>query len=232
MVNFDALARFTEALGGRAWRPMARDGVFVHHMFAFDDALAFPETGLSFLERFDGFSPGDYFALAHDLKLVDADVDVLAALLRLGRGDPLMFQKIKARLRELSGALDPGQRSLWRRLVLDSWRQHSIESKDSDEAFDCGLVLYDLNFFEDALSLFEASLRHDPGHSVTYFNIGLCQQELRNYSEAVRVLEIALELAPEAEEVERELALARRRLQTHSVAMASPAGEQRGREHA
>ena len=215
MVNFDALARFTEALGGRAWRPAARDGVLVHHMLAFDDALELRETGLCFLDRFDRFSPGDYFALVHDLSLDKAEFDVLAALLRLGQGDPFIFHKVKARLRELSGALQPGQRPLLRRLVLESWRQHSIESKDSDEAFDCGLVLYDLSFFEEALSLFEQSLLHDPDHSVTYYNIALCHQELHAYEEAVRVLELASELAPEAQEVQRELALARRRARQH-----------------
>jgi tetratricopeptide (TPR) repeat protein len=57
-------------------------------------------------------------------------------------------------------------------------------------------VLFDMDRYEEALPLYNASLAIDDGRAVVYHNKGVCLRHMGRLNEAVRHFRVALELEP------------------------------------
>jgi tetratricopeptide (TPR) repeat protein len=57
-------------------------------------------------------------------------------------------------------------------------------------------VLFDMDRYEEALPLYNASLAIDDGRAVVYHNKGVCLRHMGRLKEAVRYFRAALELEP------------------------------------
>jgi Tfp pilus assembly protein PilF len=84
--------------------------------------------------------------------------------------------------------------------VLRTWANHYPVGRDENVmAFDCGVILLELRFFADALSMFNASQQVLGPSAATSYNLGLCAMGLGRPDEALAFMVEACDLDPNFE---------------------------------
>ena len=177
MVNFHALGHYARSHGGELFHGGDRHAsidvgaiVFGPHeetRAAYDDAIA-------------RFGPGDLAILAEAVENAadQLSVEAIVALLRLGGWDASMLHNVLAPLLEQAAGADPATQEDLRFALFETYDRHFNVPGDADLPFAIGLLLFELQDYEDAIEFFEASLEqhgHDPA---TEKNIELCEAEL------------------------------------------------------
>ena len=102
----------------------------------------------------------------------------LVALLRLSGWDASTLHAVLAPLRDQAAEADPATQEDLRTALFEIEERHFAVPGDPDLPFAIGLLLYELQDYEDAIVYFEASLEqhgHDPA---TEKNIELCEAML------------------------------------------------------
>ncbi len=199
MVNFDAIGRYFEAIGGRALLPGKYSASV--DICAFLQGLKedqFNLTTTAYQETQSAFGPDELFAL---LGWLDPHMDAMSipqilAVLRLSHWDPValmrLFPAITRQVRSVTNA-----RHDFRNAVLSTWANHfPVTPGENAMAFQCGVILLELRFFEDALPMFQASQQALGPSAPTSFNLGLCCIGLGRTSEALAFMIEACDLDP------------------------------------
>jgi tetratricopeptide (TPR) repeat protein len=89
------------------------------------------------------------------------------------------------------------ERNDLRNAVLLTWANHfPISPSDNVLAFYCGVILLELRFFEEGLSLFKQSQDLLGRSATTSYNLGLCSLGLGRTSEALAFMIEACDLDP------------------------------------
>jgi hypothetical protein len=188
LVNFDAIAKHFGARGGEAFLPEKRSSSL--HVCAFlqhQPGAKFGTTKVAIENAHAALSPDDLFAL---LAWLNPHMDVMSvpqilALLKLSRWDPTTFLRVfpvlARQLRNVSTERDDVRDAI----LLVSAHHFPISPSDNVLTFDCGVILLELRFFQDASSMFKQSQATlGPSAAVSY-NLGLCAQGLGRSDEAL-----------------------------------------------
>lgn len=199
MVNFDALGKYFQSIGGEALVPDKNSASL--NICAFLQGRPgdqFPATNTAYREAQAAFGPDDLFTLLGWLHphMQEMSVPQILAVLRLSRWDPValmrLFPVLARQLRAVSG-----ERNDLRNAVLSTWANHyPVHPSENVIAFDCGVILLELRFFADALSMFKASQKIFGPSAATSYNLGLCSLGLGRSSEALALMVEASELDP------------------------------------
>jgi SAM-dependent MidA family methyltransferase len=199
MVNFDAIAKYFEASGGQAFLPEKQSSSL--HICAFlerQPGAEFPALKARFEEARSAIGPDDLFALLAWLNphMEEMTAPQILALLRLSRWDPTTLVRLFPVLaRQIRGAR--AERNDLRDAVLLTWANHfPISPSDNVLAFYCGVILLELRFFEEGLSLFKQSQDLLGRSATTSYNLGLCSLGLGRTSEAFAFMSEACDLDP------------------------------------
>jgi tetratricopeptide (TPR) repeat protein len=202
MVNFDAIGKFFELAGGRAFLPdkhasgLSVCGFLEHRP---NDLFAATETACRELQQ--GFGPDDLFALLSWLNahMEEMSLRQILAALRLTHWDPVAFMRLFPVIaRQIRSVV--AERSDLRNAVMRVWENHyPVTSDENVVAFYCGVILLELRFFEDALQMLTISGRIFGPSAATSYNLGLCAQGLGRASEALAYMEEACRLDPNFE---------------------------------
>ena len=87
-----------------------------------------------------------------------------------------------------------------REAIQRTWANHYPVTPDENVlAFQCGVILLELRFFEDAMDMFLISQRVLGPSAATSYNLGLCAQGLNRQAEALRFMTEACNLDPKFE---------------------------------
>ena len=126
------------------------------------------------------FGPGDLATLTAGVERVADGLTVaeLVALLRLSGWDATTLHAVLGPLRDQAADADPATQEDLREALLEIDERHFPIPGEPDLPFAIGLLLYELQDYEDAIAYFEASLEqhgHDPA---TEKNIELCEAML------------------------------------------------------
>ena len=199
MVNFDAIAKYFEARGGQAFLPEKHSSSL--HICAFlepQPGAQFPSLQARFEQARSAVGPDDLFALLAWLNphMEEMSVPQILALLRLSRWDPTTLVRLFPVLaRQIRSAV--AERNDLRNAVLLTWANHfPIIPSDNVLAFYSGVILLELRFFDEALSLFRQSQDLLGRTSTTSYNLGLCSLGLGRTSEALTFMIEACDLDP------------------------------------
>jgi tetratricopeptide (TPR) repeat protein len=216
MVNFDAIGKYFQVIGGEALVPDKNSASL--NICAFLQGRPgdqFPATNTAYREAQAAFGPDDLFTLLAWLNphMQEMSVPQILAVLRLTRWDPValvqLFPVLARQLRTVSG-----QRNDLRDAVLSTWANHyPIHPSENVIAFDCGVILLELRFFADALSMFKASQQIFGPSAATSYNLGLCSLGLGRSIEALAFMVEACELDPGFEPAK----LARQKLEDENL---------------
>ena len=179
MVNFHALGRYAHRHGGelltaatatrRSTSARLIFGPSAHaKAAAYEDAIA-------------RFGPGDLATLTRGVERAAEHLSVaeIVALLRLSGWDATTLHAVLGPLRDQAAEADPATQEDLRQALFETYDRHFAVPGDPDLPFAIGILLYELQDYEDAIEFFEASLEqhgHDPA---TERNIELCEAMLR-----------------------------------------------------
>ena len=209
MTNFDAIAKSFRASGGEALLPDKHSSNL--HICGFLRGCSgeqFPRTRAAYREAQAAFGPDDLFTLLAWLNahMEEISVPQILATLRLCRWDPIALIRLFPVLgRQLRTA--QAERHDLRDAVLSTWANHYPVSPDENVmAFDCGVILLELRFFEEAKQMFRASQQVLAPSAPTSYNLGLCAMGLGRPQEAVDFMREACALDPAFEPARRALA--------------------------
>lgn len=199
MVNLDAIGKYIQATGGLALLPEKHSaGLNICAFLQGRPEDEFPFTKDVYAEARAAFDPDDVFTLFAWLNahMEEMTVRQILAALRLTRWDPILLLRVFPVLaRQLRTVVL--ERYDLRDAVLKTWANHFPVSRNENAlAFQCGVILLELRFFEDALSMFKNSQQILGASAPTSYNLGLCALGLGRASDALAFMVEACKLDP------------------------------------
>src|SRR5712691_184237 len=213
MVNLDAFCKYFQAIGGEALLPdkhLASLSICAFLQGRRGDQFA--ATTAAYQELQAGFGPDDLFTLLAWLNahMEEMTMPQILAALRLSRWDPVallrLFPVLARQLRTVCA-----ERNDLRNAVMRTWANHyPVNPSENAIAFDCGVILLELRFFDEALAMFKTSQQIFGPSAATSYNLGLCSMGLGRPSEALPFMVEACNLDPQFEPAK----LARQKLET------------------
>ena len=202
MVNFNAIGKYFEAIGGEFFLPDKHfAGLSICGFLRRNSGDQFSTTKKAYLEAQEAFGPDDLFTLFGWLNahMEEMSIPQILAALRLTRWDPVAFMRLfPVFARQLRNVTV--ERHDLRNAALRTWDNHyPIKAADNALAFQCGVVLLELRFFEEAMAMFRKSEQIVAPSAATSYNLGLCAIGLGRASEALALMVQACEQDPSFE---------------------------------
>lgn len=202
MVNYHALGRWFAHRGGEmlCTTPPHSNLCVVAGLLGRTPAGT-AETRLAFDDAIDRTGPDDFYHLkkAMEKHTGELTLEQLLAWLRLSGWDANVllgcFPALVARAGEASDLL----RKNVQRAIHEVWRTHFPLPEARDLAFHLGVLLCEIQGYEDALAFFQESIASHGPNPATSFNVGLCLFHLGQIDEALAHVEESLAGAPDFE---------------------------------
>jgi hypothetical protein len=178
MVNFHALGHYARRHGGELLHGGDRHEALDVGALVFGPSAA---TRTAYEDAIGRFGPGDLATLTAGVERAAEHLGVaeIVALLRLSGWDATTLHGVLGPLRDQAAEADPATQEDLRFALFETYDRHFAVPGDPDLPFAIGLLLYELQDYEDAIEFFEASLEqhgHDPA---TERNIEQCEAMLR-----------------------------------------------------
>ena len=197
MVNLDAIAKYFEMTGAGALMPEKHSsGLHICGFLKRKPDAPFPATRKAYEDVQVSFGPDDLFTLFAWLNahMQEMTVPQILSALRLTRWDPIAFLRFFPILARQVRAVTVERYDL-RNAVMRTWANHfPVNESENEIAFDCGVVLLELRFYEEALAMFKESEKIFRPSAPTSYNLGLCAAGLGRTSEALDYMAEACKL--------------------------------------
>jgi hypothetical protein len=206
MVNFDAMAKYVQTLGGEALLPDRHfSNLNLCGFLSPRSADTFPGTRAAYQETQLAIGADDLFTLLAWLNahMEEMSVPQILATLRLSRWDPIAFMRLFPIMARQLQTVSVERNDL-HTAVIRTWANHyPISANENELAFQCGVVLLHLRFYQDALKMFQISQTVLGPSAPTAYNLGLCFLGLERSSEALAHMREACRLDPKFEPARR-----------------------------
>lgn len=216
MVNFDAITKYFQISGGQALLPDKHfSNLNICGFLERGHGNSFPLTLAAYQETQSALGADDLFTLFAWLNahMEEMSVPQILAALRLTRWDPIAFMRLFPVLARQIRTVSAERIDL-HNAVLRTWANHyPIAARENEIAFQCGVILLELRFFEDALAMFKTSQRIFAPSAATSYNLGLCFRGLGQQQEALACMVEACNLDPSFEPAR----LSREKLQSQGL---------------
>jgi len=207
-VNFHALGKYVEALGGRVMHPPHRHAnLNISALVIGDASRDFDETRLAYEDAIARLGPDDFFVISTVLatRLESMKRGELLAFLRASGWDSDYFLQCLPFLMEALGDVSWAGRDDIQQAVEETWDMFfpiGDSSDSADLASGFGVLLYTIGEYARALEYFQHSLVLAGVDHRTMFNIALCLNRLERRAEAAEWIERPLELNPDNEQAQ------------------------------
>lgn len=170
-----------------------------------EEPMSYSNTRLAYKRFFDRFGPDDFFSLKEwmDNQLETMGLQQILAFWRLGGYEAEWFIQSAERISELlPTASDEEMLDLERGIAL-MWTGFYTMEQSYDISLDAGLILYEMDRYEEALVYLERSMqanKEEPIAAVLY-SMAICNYELGSEAAALEYARRALALEPDNEVV-------------------------------
>lgn len=214
MVNLLALCQYTKQINGQYFLPTSRDGLTTAVMSCGVDIETMPNLMYELNSCFEEFNPTDYFNLYEHISNQEEhwQLPELVSMLTLSCWDPGLFSLIASRLTDLAESEETQVLDrLTSSLPTIAERFYYVPGCD-DTLFDIASIYYALNYFQEALDLYEMSNVYFPEEYQTLYNIGLCYYYLEEYETAIDYLQQALAIDSSSNDCRSQIARAKKNL--------------------
>jgi len=156
----------------------------------------FNELRNTYRVHVEDFGPDHYFLLWKSVRTKDAFPSHILAQLRLSSHDPDLFFRYRNTLLEKIHTTPYREEILEElRLVWDNFYPNGVKDEDYI-AFALGRIFFKVEEYKAALFFFEEALRTDPNDHATYYNIGLCKENLNSIDDALNNYNLCLANRP------------------------------------
>ncbi|WNQ13081.1 tetratricopeptide repeat protein [Paenibacillus aurantius] len=165
---------------------------------------SYTHTRLAYRRFIERFGPDDFFSMKEwvDPNIETMELQQILAFWRLGGYDAEFFiQSAKRIVNLLPGASDE-EKSDIKLGIHTMWSSYYAMDQGYDQALDAGLVLFEMDMYEDAKWFLETSVQVVEGEPVptVLYCLAICSYELGLEEAAMEYLREALVLEPEYEE--------------------------------
>jgi hypothetical protein len=198
-VNYHAVGRYVERLGGRAIFPAQGAESLCVGAFLLGAPARGEETAAAFAAAAGGFGPDDWFSVKKGVEAACEGMRLshLLAALRLGGADGKLFVDVFERLLALAPDASAAERRACFVLGRRMWELHYALGEGRDLAFHLGVWMRELGYREEAIRYFERSRALYGTTAATAFNLAFCHFGQQREAEALRWIDDALATAPE-----------------------------------
>ncbi len=181
-VNFHALAESCIHRGGRALFPSkSHFSVKLACLIYAHEGEEYYDLAKSYHDIVDSFGPDDFnqvknLAYANVSRL---QLKELISMYRLSAHDASMFIRFLPRLKQLMKSISMQDRLKIREVVHLVWGNYFYINEDMDLSYELGGLLYDLAFYDEALTYFNISNNSRGAKEDVLYNQALCYYQLR-----------------------------------------------------
>ncbi|HEY5959687.1 MAG TPA: SAM-dependent methyltransferase [Polyangiaceae bacterium] len=196
-VNYHAIGRYVEQLGGEALFPTQTSRSLVVGAFLLD-APGGEETRAAFASAVNSFGPADWFTMKKGVEAACAEMDLphLLAAIRLGGCDAKLFMDISERLIELCASAAGPERRACFTLARQIYQLHFDLGEPRDLVFHLGVWMRELGYREEAIRYFEITRTARGTSGLIAYNLAFCHLGQQRALEALRFVEEAIDADP------------------------------------
>lgn len=202
MVNYDAIGRYFDVLGGDYYMQCPRDAIVTAAFLLGSDISELTEFQFALDQSVSEFSPADYFNIYENIENRPQayNIDTLASALSLSRWDPGLYDDVSERISECIEDADHDLIQYLKKYLHRVAENYYHMPGGEDTIFAVGTFFQEIGEFESALHFFELSREYFPSTWEYEFNCGFCYVELGEYDKAMAHLNAALVHDPNSHE--------------------------------
>ncbi|UHA75435.1 SAM-dependent methyltransferase [Paenibacillus sp. 481] len=203
--NYHAIQYYFEQRGAlTVFPPHHYKNINVGCVFNLDTPMSYGHTRLAYRRFIERFGPDDFFSLKEwvDRNIESMQLQPILSFWRLGGYDAEFFiQSARQISKLLSDANDEERLDIARGIEI-MWSSYYIMEQRYDLALDAGLILFEMEMYEDSKRFLEISIHADDEEivSTVFYCLAICCFELELDADAVHYLRELLELEPDHEE--------------------------------
>lgn len=202
--NYHALQVFFEKKGAQSlFTTHHHKNLNVGCILMLQNPVCYANTRLSYRRFVERFGPDDFFSMKQwfDGQLEQMELRPILALWRLGGYDEQWLIQSAGRISSLLPACDEADIEDACRGILRMWGNYYPVEEKHNLALECGYLLYQMDYFKDALVFFERSLKHcKPEDDIeVLYHLAICCYEVGNDEAAVNYSQRTLAKEPKHE---------------------------------
>ncbi|QMV41484.1 tetratricopeptide repeat protein [Cohnella cholangitidis] len=200
--NYHAIQTFFEQKGALSlFTAHHHSNLNVGCILMLQEPMGYAHTRLAYRRFVERFGPDDFFSMKQwfDGQLDHMELRQILALWRLSGYDSQWLLQSAKRISNLLPAGNEAEIEDIRSGIHSMWKTYySVEDKHN-LALDCGMLLYEMELFEDALVFLERSLRHGEADSEVLYPLSVCCYETGNEAAALEYARRTIAMEPEHE---------------------------------
>jgi tetratricopeptide (TPR) repeat protein len=203
--NYHALQHFFAQQGAISlFPPHHYRNINVGCIFNVDMPLGYTQARLAYRRCIERFGPDDFFSLKEwvDRNLDSMELPQILSFWRLGGYDAEFFiQSARQISRLLPDANDEQLQDILQGIEL-MWSSYYVMQQRYDLALDAGLILFEMEMYEQSKRYLELSVQADTEEivSTVFYSLAICCFELDMEAEALDYTRKLIELEPDNEE--------------------------------
>ncbi|MCG7408303.1 tetratricopeptide repeat protein [Paenibacillus sp. ACRRX] len=203
--NYHAIQHYFEQRGATAlFPPHHYKNLNVGCILNLDKPKAYNHTRLAYRRFIERFGPDDFFSMKEwvDRNLDSMQLQQILSFWRLGGYDAEFFIQSASRIsRLLPDANDEEIQDIWRGIQL-MWSSYYVMEQRYDLALDAGLILFEMDMYEESKRFLEMSIHTDQEQivSTVFYCLAICCFELELEDDALQYTRKLVELEPDHEE--------------------------------
>ncbi len=200
MVNYHTLQQYCAGQGGLSFFSRHQQtSLDLGCLLLLPNSESYRETSQAYERFVSDYGPDDYFSLK---KLVEQHFDSLSynnimGVIRLSGYDARIFRQMLARLFEILPEISENERLNMLMTVPRIWDTYYPLGEAEDLASDLGNLLLALEFYHEALLLFEKSVLIYGNEADTLYKLAVCHCMLGQFSSAAPIIEKLKEFNPD-----------------------------------
>lgn len=181
--NYHAIQAFYEQKGALTLFTLHHyKNLNVGCMLMLQDPMTYTHTRLAYQRFVNRFGPDDFFTIKewYEEHLDQMELRQILSLWRLGRYDTELFIRSSDRILGLLPISDDEELTDLQAGIHLMWAGYYPMEEKQDLAVDCGLLLFEMDQYEDALIFFERSPNLDLVEPDVLYNMAICYDEAGN----------------------------------------------------
>lgn len=201
MVNFDALARYTELRQGISLLMPDQSSDFQVANFIYNANYPIVHSQAAFKMSLSSFSPQDLFNLCYkddEPNKAFNSLDEILAMMNLCDWDPSLFYHYYPQLLLQFEQVEKNELTIAHILAIQRglekvWDRFFKLEKDQDVPYAIASILYSIDSFEKSIDFYKHSLIEFGEKEETFYNIAIAYQALEAIPEAIKYAQKSLE---------------------------------------
>ncbi|WP_424765638.1 SAM-dependent methyltransferase [Paenibacillus sp. sgz302251] len=200
--NYHAIQTFFEQKGAKSFfTTHHHNNLNIGCILMLQSPIEYINTRLAYRRFVERFGPDDFFSLKQwfDGQLKHLELRQILAFWRLGGYDAQWLLQSARRISILLPTVNEAEMEDLRSGIYLMWKTYYSMEEKHNLALECGLLLFQMDLFKDALLFLERSLHPSDADSEVLYHLAICCFEVGNAAAALDYSHRTLAMEPEHE---------------------------------